>query len=68
SFQRIRVTLLPDYIAMMAHFGEAVFCAPLSETTPVVVEGSDGAEILSVNCARRLSFIEVFDIRWRRYC
>jgi len=29
----------------MAHFGEAGFCASLSETTPVVVEGSDGAEI-----------------------
>jgi len=47
---------LPDYIETMAHFGEAGLCAPLSETTPVVVEGSDGAEILLVNHARRLSF------------
>ena len=49
----------------MAHFGEAGFCAPLNETTPVVVEGSDGAEILLVNRAR-LSFVEAFDVRWRR--
>ena len=35
--------LLPNYIATIAHFGEAGFCAPLSETTPAVVEGSDGA-------------------------
>jgi hypothetical protein len=57
---------LLDYIAMMAHFGEAGFCPPLIETTPVVVEGSDGAEIVLVNRARRLSFVEVFDVRWRR--
>ncbi|KIJ94657.1 hypothetical protein K443DRAFT_31369, partial [Laccaria amethystina LaAM-08-1] len=62
SFQRIRGTLLPVYIATMAHFSEAGFCAPLSETTPVVVEGSDGDEILLVNRARRLSFVEVFDV------
>ena len=46
---------------MMAHFGEAGFCA--SETTPVVVEDSDSAEILLVNRHRRLTFIEVFDVR-----
>jgi len=51
---------------MMAHFGEACFCAPLSETTPVVVEGSDGTEIFLVNHARRLGFIEVFDVHWQR--
>ena len=46
---------------MMAHFGEAGFCA--SETTPVVVEDSDSAEILLVNRHRRLTFIEVFYVR-----
>ena len=45
---------------MMAHFGEAGFCA--SETTSVVVEGSDSAEILLVNRGRRLTFVEVFDV------
>ena len=46
---------------MMAHFGEAGFCA--NETTSVVVKGSDSAEILSVNRGRRLTFVEVFDVR-----
>ena len=54
------------YIATMAHFGEAGFCAPLSVSTPVVVEGSDGAEILLANRARRLNFVEGFDVRWPR--
>ena len=63
SPQRIRRTLLPDYIATLAHFDEAGWCAPPSETMHVVVGGSDGAEILLVNHARRLNFVEVFDVR-----
>ena len=55
----------PFIRVIMAHFGEAGCCAPLSENTsrPVVAEGSDSAEILSVNRGRRLIFVEAFNVR-----
>lgn len=52
---------------MIAHFGGAGFCIPLHlrgvRIQLVVVEGSHWAEILLVNCTRRLSSVEVFDDR-----